>query len=67
MPGQTAQLYAPTSELISEVTSLPPGREHGDRAREVLSFLVKSPDVPTISFTGSTQVGRVISQAGAGG
>ena len=33
--------------------------------REVLSFLVKSPDVPTISFTGSTRVGRAISQAGA--
>lgn len=34
-------------------------------AREVLSFLVKSPDVPTISFTGSTRTGRAISQAGA--
>src|SRR2546422_1053205 len=33
--------------------------------REVLSYLVESPDVPTISFTGSTTTGRAISQAGA--
>jgi acyl-CoA reductase-like NAD-dependent aldehyde dehydrogenase len=35
-------------------------------AREVLNFLVKSPDVPTISFTGSTRAGRAISLTGAG-
>jgi betaine-aldehyde dehydrogenase len=34
-------------------------------SREALSFLVESPDVPTISFTGSTQTGRAISAAGA--
>jgi len=66
MPGQTAQLNALISEVISEVTSLPPGVVNMvTGGREVLSFLVKSPDVPTISFTGSTQVGRAISQAGA--
>ena len=66
MPGETAQLNALISEVISEVTSLPRGVVNiltGER--EVLSFLVTSPDVPTISFTGSTQVGRAISQAGA--
>ena len=31
MPGQTAQLNALISEVISEVTSLPRGCEHGDR------------------------------------
>jgi acyl-CoA reductase-like NAD-dependent aldehyde dehydrogenase len=66
MPGQTAQVNALISEVISEVTSLPGGVLNmvtGQRA--VLSFLVRSPDVPTISFTGSTRVGRAISQAGA--
>jgi betaine-aldehyde dehydrogenase len=66
MPGQTAQLTARISKVISEVTSLPRGVVNivtGEK--DVLSFLVKSPDVPTISFTGSTRVGRAISEAGA--
>jgi betaine-aldehyde dehydrogenase len=66
MPGQAAQLSALISEVIGEVTGLPRGVVNvvtGER--EVLSFLVKSPDVPTISFTGSTRVGRAISEAGA--
>ena len=66
MPGRTAQLTTRLSEVISEVPSLPRGVVNivtGER--EVLSFLVTSPDVPTISFTGSTRVGRAISQAGA--
>jgi acyl-CoA reductase-like NAD-dependent aldehyde dehydrogenase len=66
MPGKTAQLTARISEVISEVTGLPRGVVNiVTGGREVLSFLVTSPDVPTISFTGSTQVGRAISQAGA--
>ena len=66
MPGKTAQLTAIISQIVGEVTSLPRGVVNiltGDR--QVLSFLVTSPDVPTISFTGSTRVGRAISQAGA--
>jgi betaine-aldehyde dehydrogenase len=66
MPGKTAQLTARISEVIGEVTSLPRGVVNmltGER--EVLSYLVESSDVPTISFTGSTGVGRAISQAGA--
>ncbi len=66
MPGQTAQLTARISEVISEVTNLPRGVVNivtGEK--EVLSFLVKSPGVPTISFTRSTRVGRAISEAGA--
>lgn len=66
MPGQTAQLNTLISEVISEVTSLPRGAVNMVTGnRDVLSFLIKSPDVPTISFTGSTRVGRAISQAGA--
>jgi betaine-aldehyde dehydrogenase len=66
MPGKTAQLTARICEVIGETTSLPHGVVNiltGER--EVLSFLVTSPDVPTISFTGSTAVGRAIAQAGA--
>ncbi|MGH8639019.1 MAG: aldehyde dehydrogenase family protein, partial [Burkholderiales bacterium] len=66
MPPETAQLTARISEVVSEVTDLPRGVVNIlTGGREVLSFLVTSPDVPTISFTGSTQVGRAISQAGA--
>ncbi|MCW5658748.1 MAG: aldehyde dehydrogenase family protein [Burkholderiaceae bacterium] len=66
MPGLTAQLNALVSEVISEVPGLPRGVVNmvtGER--EVLGFLVESPDVPTISFTGSTRVAREISKAGA--
>jgi acyl-CoA reductase-like NAD-dependent aldehyde dehydrogenase len=66
MPGQTAQLNALIGQVIGEVTSLPRGVVNiVTGGREVLNFLVTSPDVPTISFTGSTRVGRAISQAGA--
>jgi betaine-aldehyde dehydrogenase len=65
MPGQTAQLNALLSTVLGNVSSLPRGVVNmvtGER--EVLGFLVHSPDVPTISFTGSTRVGRAISQEG---
>ena len=66
MPGETAQLNALISEVISEVPSLPRGVVNiVTGGREALSFLVKSPDVPTISFTGSTRAGRAIAEAGA--
>ena len=66
MPGETAQLNALISEVIGEVRGLPRGVVNMvTGGREVLSFLVKSPDVPTISFTGSTRAGRAISQTGA--
>jgi betaine-aldehyde dehydrogenase len=66
LPGETAQLNALISEVISEVASLPRGVVNlVTGGREVLNFLVQSPDVPTVSFTGSTTVGRIIAQAGA--
>ncbi len=66
MPGQTAQVNALISRIFSETKSLPRGVINmvtGER--DVLSHLVESPDVPTISFTGSTRTGRAILQAGA--
>jgi len=66
MPGETAQLNALVSEVMSEVKSPPPGVINMvTGGREVLSYLVESPDVPTISFTGSTRAARAISEAGA--
>jgi betaine-aldehyde dehydrogenase len=52
MAGQTAQVNALISQVMSEVKSLPSGAVNmvtGER--EVLSFMVESPDVPSISFT----------------
>lgn len=66
MPGQTAQVNALVSRIFSEVESLPRGVINmvtGER--EVLACLVESPDVPVISFTGSTRTGRAISETGA--
>lgn len=66
MPGQTAQLNALISRVLSEVEDLPPGVINMvTGGREVLSYLVESPLVPTISFTGSTATGREIATSGA--
>jgi betaine-aldehyde dehydrogenase len=66
MPGQTAQVNALVSEVMSEVKCLPPGVINVViGGREILSCLVQSPDVPTISFTGSTRAARAICGAGA--
>ncbi|MEB7538548.1 aldehyde dehydrogenase family protein [Pantoea anthophila] len=67
MPGQTAQVNAILSRVFSESRSLPKGvinlfSEAGSAGSECL---VASPEVPVISFTGSTRTGRAISAAGA--
>jgi acyl-CoA reductase-like NAD-dependent aldehyde dehydrogenase len=66
LPKETAQLNALISETISEAEDLPPGVVNVlTSGRDGIEYLVETPDVPVISFTGSTQVGRVISAAGA--
>jgi betaine-aldehyde dehydrogenase len=66
MPGQTAQVNALISEILAEVSDLPAGVVNVvTGGREVLGVYVSSPDVPTISFTGSTGTGRALSEAGA--
>jgi len=62
LPGQAAQTSHLMSEIISGVPELPPGVVNmiiGDR--DAGNLLVTSPDVPVISFTGSTATGRTIS------
>lgn len=67
LPGQTAQTNTLIAKIISEVTSLPKGvinifsESGGDGSK----LLISSPDVPVISFTGSTTTGRAISAVGA--
>src|SRR5262249_6897237 len=66
LPNETAQVNALISKVISDTDGLPPGVVNiltGDR--EGIEYLVETPDVPVISFTGSTKVGRAISAAGA--
>lgn len=67
LPGWTAQTNARMCEVFAAVDSLPKGvlnvftELHSDGARA----LIDSPDVPTISFTGSSRTGQAISAAGA--
>ncbi len=66
MPGQTAQLNTLMAEIMASVKSLPKGVINlvtGER--ELLQTIVESPDVPTISFTGSTTTGRALLEQGA--
>ncbi len=67
MPGQTALVANLVSRIISEVKSLPCGvvnifTESGNTGAP---YLVASPDVQVISYTGSTVVGRMVAAAGA--
>ena len=67
MPGPTALVANLVSQILSEVESLPPGvinifTESGNTGAP---FLVASPDVEVISYTGSSPVGRIIAAQGA--
>jgi len=67
MPGQTALVANYVSRIIAEVESLPRGvvnifTESGNTGAP---YLVASPDVQVISYTGSSPVGRMIAAAGA--
>jgi betaine-aldehyde dehydrogenase len=67
LPGWTAQTNARMCEVFSEVKSLPRGvlnvfsGLHSGGVR----VMIDSPDVPAISYTGSSKVGQEISAAGA--
>jgi acyl-CoA reductase-like NAD-dependent aldehyde dehydrogenase len=67
MPGPTALVANLVSQIIAEVTSLPRGvvnifTESGNTGAP---YLVASPDVQVISYTGSTTVGRIVAANGA--
>ena len=61
LPRQTAQINALLAEIIAGTPELPPGVVNViTGGSETGNTLVRSPDVPLISFTGSTATGRAI-------
>ena len=67
MPGPTALVGHLMAQIIAEVKSLPPGvvnifTESGNTGAP---YLVASPDVQVISYTGSIAVGRIVAANGA--
>jgi betaine-aldehyde dehydrogenase len=66
LPRQTAQTNALIAELVGGTEELPAGVANVITGGRVSGdLLVRSPDVPTISFTGSTKTGRQIMAAAA--
>jgi betaine-aldehyde dehydrogenase len=67
MPGQTALVANLVSRIIAEVESLPRGVVNifSESGNTGAPYLVASPDVQVISYTGSTVVGRMVAAAGA--
>lgn len=67
MPMQAAQTSALMSEILASVDELPKGAVNIfiESGADGAKYLVDSPIVRTISFTGSTQTGRAIAIAAA--
>ena len=66
MPDRTAQTNALIARIISQVDELPSGVVNVVTGGRVSAdVLVRSPDVPVISFTGSTATGKAITVAAA--
>jgi betaine-aldehyde dehydrogenase len=64
LPWQTAQTNSLIAELVGETPGLLPGVANTITGGHVSGdVLVRSPDVPTISFTGSTATGKQIMSA----
>ncbi len=68
LPRQTAQTNALMAEIIGGTDELPRGVANVITGGHVTGdVLVRSPDVPTISFTGSTKTGAAIGATAAQG
>ena len=67
LPGFTAQTNARMCEVFAEVASMPSGVLNivSEVHRAAADMIVNSPDVPTISLTGSSATGQQIMAAGA--
>jgi acyl-CoA reductase-like NAD-dependent aldehyde dehydrogenase len=66
LPTETAQINALFAEVVAQTEGLPPGVVNLVTSdREAAGLLIESPEVPTVSFTGSTRSGRAISATGA--
>ncbi|MER6443275.1 aldehyde dehydrogenase family protein [Streptomyces sp. NPDC001185] len=62
LPAQTAMVNALLARAVADTPTLPAGVLNlvTEAGNEVAPLLVSSPDVDVISYTGSSQVGRVI-------
>lgn len=67
MPSQAAQTAAIAMDIIAGIPEIPAGAVNifVESGSEGAKFLVDSPNVPVIHFTGSTSTGRNIAKAGA--
>ena len=66
LPSQTAQTNALIADIVSQTSELPAGVVNIITGGRVTGdTLVRSPDVPVLSFTGSTATGKAISATAA--
>ena len=67
LPSQVAQTASLMAEIMAESKDLPKGviNLFFESGPEGSSYLVETPDVQAVSFTGSTRTGRAISATGA--
>ena len=67
MPGQSAQVAHLQAKIMAEAADLPVGVinlfSEADSAGS--RYMIAAPEIPTISFTGSTNTGRSISEVGS--
>ena len=67
MPAQSAQVGSLMAKIMAEAADLPKGviNLFNEATSEGSRYLIAAPEIPTISFTGSTNTGRSISEVGA--
>jgi len=67
LPAQVAQTASVMAEVMAEAKDLPKGviNLFFESGQEGSAYLVETPDVPVVSFTGSTKTGRAISRTGS--
>src|SRR5579863_3367167 len=67
LPGQTALVNSLVAEATATTKSLPKGVVNifTEAGNEGAPFMVESPDVDVINYTGSTKVGRLVAAQGA--
>jgi betaine-aldehyde dehydrogenase len=67
MPSQSAQLNALMCEIFESVKEIPAGvlNLFTESGSEGAAYLIESPEVPAISYTGSTRTGQLLMRNGA--